>query len=203
MATKLKDDGIFSISKFKSQVGTLARPNYFLAKLDGYKGKPFFSGMDVDDTFKFRCEKAELPGRTLATNEDTGGGGTTLKLPYDVTYNDVQLSIICAEDMTERVFFETWIDLIINPAGYETTSATYNPGLVAYHDNYSKGIQLNVTQLDSNGRALITYTLWDVYPVSLTPMNATWEETNTYQRFGVTLTYRYHTIGRPGLDSSE
>jgi hypothetical protein len=24
-------------------------------------------------------------------------------------------------------------------------------------------------------------------------MNASWEETNTYQRFGVTLAYRYHT----------
>jgi hypothetical protein len=25
-------------------------------------------------------------------------------------------------------------------------------------------------------------------------MNATWDEVNTYQRFGVTLTYRYHTF---------
>jgi hypothetical protein len=25
-------------------------------------------------------------------------------------------------------------------------------------------------------------------------MNATWEEVNTYQRFGVTLCYRYHII---------
>ena len=34
----------------------------------------------------------------------------------------------------------------------------------------------------------------DIYPIALTPMNATWEETNTYQRFGVTLAYRYHTF---------
>jgi hypothetical protein len=29
----------------------------------------------------------------------------------------------------------------------------------------------------------------------LTPKNATWEENNTYQRFGATLNYRYYTFG--------
>jgi len=37
------------------------------------------------------------------------------------------------------------------------------------------------------------YTCEDIYPVAITPMNATWEENDTYQRFGVTLCYRFYT----------
>lgn len=192
--TGTRDSDLFSISKFRTQVGNLARPNYFIAELAGYKTK---LGANIDDTFKFRCEKAELPGRTLATADDGGGGGTALKLPYDVTYSDIQLSIICSEDMKERIFFENWIDQIINPAGYDTNEVTYEPGLVGFYENYAKGISLVVTQLNAEGKALLLYELMDVYPIALTPMNATWEEVNSYQRFGVTLAYRYHTVSRP------
>ena len=52
-------------------------------------------------------------------------------------------------------------------------------------------------QLDESGQSLISYTLHDIYPTALTPMNAQWEETNTYQRFGVTLAYRYYTYELP------
>jgi hypothetical protein len=192
--TGTRDSDLFSISKFRTQVGNLARPNYFIAELAGYKDK---LGANIDDTFKFRCEKAELPGRTIATADDAGGGGTSLKLPYDVTYSDIQLSIICSEDMKERIFFENWIDQIVNPAGYDTSTVTYEPGLVGFYDNYAKGISLLVTQLNAEGKSLLIYELMDVYPIALTPMNATWEEVNSYQRFGVTLAYRYHTVSRP------
>ena len=66
-------------------------------------------------------------------------------------------------------------------------------GLVSYYSDYALGVKLKVAQLDETGKTLISYTLNDIYPTALTPMNASWEETNTYQRFGVTLAYRYHT----------
>ena len=68
-----------------------------------------------------------------------------------------------------------------------------NAGLLSYYEEYALGVTLNVNQLNETGKSLISYTLKDIYPTALTPMNATWEETNTYQRFGVTLAYRYHT----------
>jgi len=46
--------------------------------------------------------------------------------------------------------------------------------------------------LDEAGNKLISYQLNDVYPTVISPMNATWEEVNSYQRFGVTLFYRYY-----------
>lgn len=191
MAASATANAIFSISNFKNAIGNLVRPNLFSATLEGYT--KVVGGTDsgtfpvITDTFKFRCEKAELPGRTLATSEDAVGGGPSLKLPYDVTYNDITLSIICSSDMKERKFFEMWMDKIIGRGGRG------NAGLVSYYADYALGVTLKVEQLNEAGTTLIAYTLKDIYPTALTPMNASWEETNTYQRFGVTLAYRYHT----------
>jgi hypothetical protein len=184
----------FKISEFKTYVGNLVRPNLFSATLLGYTkvvggltGALGVANNDITTTFKFRCEKAELPGRTLATAEDAVGSGPSLKLPYDVTYNDMTLSIICSTDMKERKFFEEWMDRIIGRGGRG------NAGLVSYYSDYALGVSLKVDQLNESGNTLFSYTLQDIYPTALTPMNASWEETNTYQRFGVTLAYRYHT----------
>jgi len=190
-----KDPASFKISQFKNAIGNLVRPNLFIATLGGYKNIKGYNNTkldDIDATFKFRCEKAELPGRTLATSEDAVGSGPSLKLPYDVTYNDMTLSIICSTDMKERVFFEQWMDKIIAPAGNSNSA-----GLLSYYEEYALGVTLKVEQLDESGDFLIAYVLQDIYPTALTPMNASWDETNTYQRFGVTLAYRYHTYGIP------
>jgi hypothetical protein len=182
----------FSISEFKAGIGAVARPNLFFASFSGYEDiigtKSEIKLTDVDiENFDFRCEVAELPGRSVATSEDTVGGGPALKLPYDITYNDINLQIICSEDMRERNFFEIWIDKIVGAPGRS------NAGLLAYFQDYARGVILQVSQLDSSGKSLFTYQMNDIYPIALTPMTASWEEINTYQRFGVTLAYRYYT----------
>jgi len=197
-------DNFFSVSNFKNSIKAMVRPNYFIAEFGGI---PLFLQYDINNTFKFRCEKAEFPGKTLATNDDVGGGGTTLKLPYDVTYSDIQLSIICSEDKVERLFFDNWIDNIINPAGYDTTNSkdvamtkssftSYDPkpGLVKYYENYAKGVTLSVKQLNAKAEVVMNFVMHDVYPISISAMNASWDETNSYQRFSVTLNYRYYTM---------
>jgi len=178
----------YSILNLRASLGRLVRPNNFRVKLtlastSGRNDQPQIS--TIANTFEFRCEKAELPGKTLATNDDMGSG-PSLKLPYDTTYNDIQLSIICAEDMAERKFFEKWMDFIVKPGD--------NPeaGTVAFYSQYALGNTLEVSQLNDSGVSVLKYTCNHVYPIAITPMNATWEEINTYQRFGVTLCYRYH-----------
>ena len=188
----------YSISNLRTKLGTLARPNNFKVELFlASKGVTGVTGSvsnimpgiaSIKETFEFRCEKAELPGRTVATTDDSMSG-TTLKLPYDMTYNDIQLSIICSTDMLERKFFEHWMDFIIKPG---SPGGGGLAGTIAYYSDYAKGNKLKVSQLNDSGTSILAYTCHDVYPIALTPMNATWEENNTYQRFGVTLCYRYH-----------
>jgi hypothetical protein len=178
----------YSISKLRQSLGRLVRPNNFRVKLNmastsGRADQPQIS--TIASTFEFRCERAELPGRTLATSDDMGSG-PSLKIPYDTTYNDIQLSVICAEDMAERKFFEKWMDFIVKPGD------SPQAGTLAFYSDYALGNTLQVSQLNDDGEAVLTYTCYHVYPIAITPMNATWEEINTYQRFSVTLCYRYH-----------
>jgi hypothetical protein len=177
----------YSIKNLRAKLGNVARPNNFLVKINCNSKIPTTT---IDGTFEFRCEKAELPGRSIATSEDTGSG-PTIKLGYDMMYNDIQLSVICANDMNERIFFESWMDFIIKPFGVGDQSGT-----IGYYADYALGNKLTVSQLNDSGNTVLSYDCMDVYPIALTPMNATWEETNTYQRFGVTLAYRYHTYKR-------
>ena len=181
----------YAIANLRSKIGTLLRPNNFRVELSlattsqSKSDQPQLS--KIATTFEFRCEKAEIPGRTIATTDDMGSG-PSLKLPYDTTYNDIQLSIICASDMAERKFFEKWMDFIVKPG-----DSSLGGGTVAFYSQYALGNTLEVSQLTDAGVPAITYTCHHVYPIAITPMNATWEEINTYQRFGVTLAYRYHT----------
>lgn len=174
----------FSISSFREQIGAVARPNLWYCKL-------FVATSDVAaargqlDTLTFRCEKAEIPGRTIATLDDTGSG-PALKMPYEVNYNDMEITIICSTDMTERDYFEEWMNKIVYPG------KNARAGLVNYYSNFAKGNSLELAQLGDQGEALITYVLYDVYPIQISPMNLSWEENNTYQRFNVTLNYRYY-----------
>lgn len=174
---------IFKISDFKSRIGQLLKPNLFEASISGPQLTTSIPN------FSFRCEKAEFPGKTLATVDDPGGGGPTLKLPYDVTYNDIVLSIICSADLAERKYFENWMDLIVGKAKERNKA-----GLINYHSAYARGKILTVKQLDEAGTTKATWTMRDIYPLAITPMNAIWDELNTYQRFEVTLTYRYYEL---------
>lgn len=183
---------MFSISNFKSNV-KVTRPNLFYAEIDLPSvlgaGNPASGSVTYDTTkFQFRCEATEIPGRTIATTDDQSYGPTT-KFAYEVTYNDINLQIIASEDAAERKIFEKWMDYIVTPI---SDSNMYSGGFVKYYSNYAAG-KVIMHQLKDDGTKIMTYTLYNAYPIQLSPMNLTWEESNTYQRFAVTMTYRYHT----------
>lgn len=179
---------VFSIDQLKANL-EIVRPNLFEA--DIILPYSIFSGIDYTriNKFTFRCESTELPGRTVATYDDTSIG-TTRKHAYDVTYNDINLTIIASKDMGERKVFEKWIDNIVNPSGHNAGNSA--GGLLRYYSDYAKGT-LVVKQLDDDGNSIVEYTMHDAYPIQISPMNLTWAEVDTYQRFSVTMTYRYYT----------
>jgi hypothetical protein len=182
----------FSISQMKANI-KVVRPNLFKAQIT----LPLVNFSAADRTliskFEFRCEATEIPGRTLATTDDQSTG-TTKKLAYDVTYNDINFNIIASEDMNERYIFEKWINSIVLPSGHNTQYAS--GGIVEYYKNYAGGT-VDIYQLRDDGQTVCKYTLHYAYPIQISPMNLTWGEFDTYQRFTVTMTYRYHTMEFP------
>ncbi len=181
---------MFSIAQLKANL-KIVRPNLFYVDIipPSMLSNYGFGIFGDAEKFSYRCEVAELPGRTIATTDDMSFGPTA-KLAYDVTYNDINLQIIASEDMKERKLFEDWIDRIVTPTS--KNSNEFKGGLIKYYDDYAKGI-FRIHQLNDKGKVLAKYTLYNAYPIQLSPMNLSWGETDTYQRFAVTLSYRYHT----------
>lgn len=182
---------MFSISQLKSNL-KIVRPNLFYVEptLPTFLSNILSTTSTRAQNFKYRCETAELPGRTIATTDDSSFGPTA-KLAYDMTYNDINLQIIASEDMAERIIFETWMDGIVTPT--TNNYSEFKGGLVKYYDSYASG-SFKIYQLNDQGKAISTYTLYKAYPIQLSPMNLSWGETDTYQRFAVTISYRYHTV---------
>lgn len=191
------DSGLFNISAFKSAIGTVARPNIWRAEI--LFGDGLFTTLgQTSDTilpnFSYRCERTTIPGRTISTVDDYGGG-PSLKLAQDISYSDIEMTIICSTDMQERYIFETWMNVIVLPREYS------GGGLINYYDNYALGNELVLEQYNEFGERILRYKLHDVYPIQISAMNLTWEENNTYQRFDVTMNYRSYTIDAPSAQN--
>jgi hypothetical protein len=180
---------MFSITSFKNSV-KIVRPNLFFAEVTLPSGiATAASASNFNSSFRFRCQATEFPGRTIATNDDQSFGPTT-KFAYDVTYNDLNLQIIASEDMAERKVFETWMDNIVTKSG--TSGGNGTGGFVRYYNDYAQGGKVTIYQVNDQRVQLAKCTLNGAFPIGIGPMNLTWEEFDSYQRFSVTIAYRYH-----------
>lgn len=211
---------MFSISQIRSRL-RVVRPNMFFATIQlppkiasfintknaallggsayiGGAKQAWLDSINLDasagmnNTFAFRCESTELPGRTIATTEDISYGPVT-KHSYDMVYNDLNMTIIASEDMRERAIFELWMEQAVQNTSQSGGSLGGRGGLVGYYEDYATGI-VRIYQVNDAGEQLAKYTLAAAYPIQVSAMNLNWEELNTYQRFTVTMTYRYHIV---------
>jgi hypothetical protein len=152
----------------------LARPSRF----DVVISTPLVMSPYVTDARKltYRCESAQLPGRTFATAEQKIGSNPVEKYPYLTTYNDIDLTFIVDDDMSQKIFFDTWLELI-NP------SFSYN---YQYKSNYASIITIN--QYDLTNKLSYSIDLFDAYPVSVNQMDLDWSSDSNH-KINVTFAY--------------
>lgn len=189
VVTASKIAGDFKLSSFKSRFEPV-RPNLFTATLSmGTNMSTLWN--TIKDTFSFRVEGAEFPGRNISVSEIAGGGGPSVKIAQDVVYNDISLNIICSSDFKERKFFDAWFNHIYKDD--YAAGSTYR-GTFAYYEEYAKNNNLYVYQWDPSGKAIHSAICHEVFPTSMSAMTANWDERDTYQRFQVTFAYNKMTM---------
>ncbi len=164
-----------SISEFKSSFATdIARPSRFdvsiappltLLALSGVRGRQL----------SYRCEISQLPGRTFATT-DRKTYGPVEKLPYLTTYNDIDMTFLISGSMSEKYFFDSWLDLV-NPK----QTNNFN-----YRNEYSTSIRINQYGVDNT----LTYSaeLYDAYPISINQLDLDWASEDVHK---LTVTFAY------------
>ena len=164
-----------TISQFKSSFTTdLARPSRF----DVLIPVPiilFASPLVTSRSLLYRCETAQLPGRTFEMHEQKTYGPIE-KYPYLTTYNDLDLTFIVDSDMSQKYIFDTWLEYI-NPAF--TNNFKYKVDYATY---------LTVNQYDTQNKLVYAADFYECYPISTNQMDLDWSA-DGYHKLTVTFAY--------------
>lgn len=142
----------------------------------------------------YLCEVAEMPGRGFM-NVDLRYYGPSFKLPFQTTYEDMNLSFLCRTKSLEREFFDNWM-LVINPIN----NWDFN-----YREDYYSEIDIfQFGEYGANGdddatepEAMYRFTMHNAYPVLVNPQPVTWND-DQFQRLVVSFTYTHWS--RKGID---
>ena len=132
-----------------------------------------------------QCETAELPGRTLMTQE-AKIYGPTYKVPYQSQYNEMTLTFLCTNEFWERKLFDRWIEAIMpsdtNNMRYAKDEAT----------RYMTPIK--VIQYDDFIKQIYAVELVDAFPIGISAQPLSWSE-DGFHRLSVQFAYqRYKPV---------
>ena len=165
-----------SISDFKSSFATeLARSSRFDVNIPiPLSMLPYVSSAK---SLTYRCESAQLPGRTFDTAEQKTYGPIE-KYPYLTSFTDIDLTILIDDDMNQKVLFDAWLNYI-NPQ--------YNNNF-RYKGDYAT--ILTVNQYDVTNKLSYSVNLYDAYPISINQMDLNWSDEGVH-KLVVTFAYTY------------
>ena len=138
-----------------------------------------------------QCETAELPGRTLLT-QDVKVYGPTFKVPYQSQYNDINLGFICTNDFYERKLFDRWIEAI-HPS--DTNNLRFPKG-----NGTRYMCNITIIQYDDFIKKIYSVQLVDAFPIGVAAQPLSWSEDN-FHRLSVQFAYqRYKVIYEGSYD---
>ena len=165
-----------NINDFKSSFKTdLARPARFDVTIPIPLSLAFYISSARNLTY--RCETAQLPGRTFETTPKKMGSAPTEYFPYHTNYQQSAMTFIVSDDMNEKIFFDAWMELI-NP----TTDFNFQ-----YKSNYA--VDISVNQYDVNGNLTYSGVLQEAFPVDVNQLDMDWA-TDAYHKLAVVFVYK-------------
>lgn len=183
-----------TINDFRSRlVGGGTRPNLFECELSFPDGL----GISIDDDFRFMVKAAQIPGSTISTIP-IPFRGRTLKIPGDRTFDPWTITIINDTNFKLRNAFEKWSNFmnrhddnagVITPAAYQREMKVYQLGRGTVNEGGASGGSLPST--GSNMPVLKTYKFYGCWPSDVTPMDLSYDSSDTIQEFSVTLQYQW------------
>lgn len=165
-----------NINDFKSSFKTdLARPARFDVTIPIPLSLAFYISSARNLTY--RCETAQLPGRTFETTPKKMGSAPTEYFPYHTNYQQSAMTFIVSDDMNEKIFFDAWMELI-NP----TTDFNFQ-----YKSNYA--VDISVNQYDVGGNLTYSGVLQEAFPVDVNQLDMDWA-TDAYHKLAVVFVYK-------------
>ena len=168
---------ILRVDDFKGKLsGGGARANLF----DVTVNFPGYVGGDTELT-NFMCRATNLPGSTMATIPVLFRG-REIKVAGDRTFEDWSITVYNDTNFAVRNSFETWMNGI---NAHEENSGLTSP--TAYQAD------MTVRQLDKNGDVLKVYNLRGAFPITVSPIELSYDQQGAIEEFEVGIAYQYWT----------
>ena len=183
------------ISGFRDDNG-YAQPNRYeiiilppsIPKLGGGSTYNVFEGLErrggTNDLQKIslRAQSVTLPGRNLATANDTNIYGPAREVVEGVTYaEDIAIEFQASSDLSERVFFEDW----------QRQAFDENTWNIGYYKDYIGSIEIFV--LDKQDKKRFGIKLWEVFPKTIGSNPLAYGTNNDIMLIPVSFSFRYWT----------
>ena len=161
------------------------------AKLGGGQNQNVFGGMERQSDLRkisLRAQNVTLPGRNLATTQESNVYGPDREIVEGVTYaDDISMSFQASSGLDERVFFENWQRQAFN-------EKTWNIG---YYLDYIGYIEMYI--LDKQEQRRYGIKLWEVFPKTIGANELAYDANDLLMLLPVSFTFRYWT----SLDQSQ
>src|SRR6056300_1141395 len=151
------------------------------------------------------CSDVSMPGRTITDDVNEQYYGPSRSLGKNVSFDELTLSFYTGQDFDERVYFEAWQNMVIDPISYDA----------GYYDDYAAPCKITITPLKKSfadtllqyGSANLTtdelralvgtnesaYQLqcYEVYPKSISSQQLSYGSKDAVVKVDVTFKYRY------------
>lgn len=167
-----------TISQFKSTLaGGGARANQYRVELMPPPGMPSFG--KASRNLEFMCKSAQLPGSDI-TDIEVFYRGRAVHVAGERTFQPWTISVYNDTDFLIRDSFEAWSHLMVN---FDATNG--QPTTLQYQADAT------VFQLDRNNQVLKSYKFHDMWPVSIGPIELSFDNNNSIEEFQVQLQFNY------------
>jgi hypothetical protein len=165
--------------------------NEALGKNDGQDAQTKTSNASISRYLALQCEAAELPGKTILT-QDAKVYGPGFKVPYQTQYGDTTLTFLCTNEFNERKLFDRWMEAIMPT---DTNNLRFPKG---EKSRYLTNIK--IIQDDDFIKRIFAVELIDAFPIGIAPQALNWSEDN-FHRLSVQFAYqRYNVIYEGSYD---
>ena len=129
-----------------------------------------------------RCESVNLPGRNIATSDDTNIYGPVRQVAEGVTYaEDISLSFQASSDLKEREYFEEWQRRIFNEQNWN----------MQYYNTYVGFLEIYL--LDKLNKRRYGLKCHDVFPKTIGPTALSYAGGGDIIKLPVDFSFRYWT----------
>ena len=157
------------IDSFKAAFENGVRPTLYTMEILG-----------LPEELKFFCKTTQMPGKTIGIIE-VPYMGMKVKIAGDVTFEDLNITVMLDNDFAIRNELEIWMETIkANESAVGLDAALYKRAG-------------SVIQLDNEGKEIAQYSFIGLWPNSITPIEMGFENVDTISEYSVIFSYDFWT----------